>query len=136
LAIETEGAKESFLDARNRGIETRFITEITNNNISYCKELIKLVDELRHLDGIKGNFYVNETEYLAPTTFHDRGKPASEFIYSNQKEFVEHQDYVFDTLWNKSIPAEEKIREIEDGITPEFVGVILDPFEVQRINYL
>ena len=57
-------------------------------------------------------------------------------IYSNQKEFVEHQHYVFDTLWNKSIPAEEKIREIEDGITPEFVGMILDPFEVQRINYL
>jgi hypothetical protein len=39
-------------------------------------------------------------------------------------------------LWIKSIPAEEKIREIEDGITPEFVGVILDPFEFQRINYL
>lgn len=135
LAIETEGAKDSFLDARNRGIETRFITEITNDNISYCKELIKLVDELRHLDGIKGNFYVNETEYLAPTTFHDRGKPASEFIYSNQKEFVEHQHYVFDTLWNKSISAEEKIREIEDGITPEFVGMILDPFEVQRITF-
>ena len=49
--------------------ESRFITEITNDNISYCKELITLVDELRHLDGIKGNFYVNETEYLAPTHF-------------------------------------------------------------------
>ena len=85
MAIETEGAKESFLDARNRGIETRFITEITNNNISYCKELIKLVDELSHLDGIKGKFYVNETEYLAPTTFHDRGKPASEFNLQQSK---------------------------------------------------
>jgi hypothetical protein len=85
------------------------------------------------LDGIKGNFYVNETEYLAPTTFHDKGKPASEIIYSNIKELVEHQNYVFDTLWDKSIPAEEKIREIEDGITPEFVGTFLDPFEVQRV---
>jgi hypothetical protein len=60
LAIETEGAKDSFLDARTRRIEIRFITEITNDNISYCKELIKVIDELRHLDGIKGNFYVNE----------------------------------------------------------------------------
>ena len=49
------------------------------------------------------------------------------------KEFVEHQQYVFDTLWNKSIPAEEKIREVEDGITPEFVGMVLDTFEVQRV---
>ena len=38
-------------------------------------------------------------------------------------------------MWNKSISAEEKIREIEDGITPEFVGMILDPFEVQRITF-
>ena len=30
-------------------------------------------------------------------------------IYSNVKELVEHQQYVFDTLWNKSIPSEEKI---------------------------
>ena len=68
-----------------------------------------MVDELRHLDGIKGNFYVNETEYLVPASFHDKGKPASEVIYSNMKELVEHQQYVFDTLWNKSIPTEEKI---------------------------
>lgn len=67
LAIKTEGARDSFIDARNRGIEIRFITEITTENISYCKELVKLVDELRHLDGIKGNFYINEIEYLAPT---------------------------------------------------------------------
>jgi len=43
--------------------------------------------------------------------------PASEIIYSNMKELVERQQYVFDTLWNKSIPAEEKITEIEEGIT-------------------
>jgi two-component system, OmpR family, sensor histidine kinase VicK len=61
------------------------------------------------------------TEYLVPITLHDKGKPASELICRNIKEIVEHQHYVFDTLWNKSIPAEEKIMEIEDGITPEFV---------------
>lgn len=133
LAIETEGAKDSFLEAKNRGIVSRFITEITDDNIFYCKELSRLVDELRHIDGVKGNFYVNETEYLAPTSFHDKGKPASQLIYSNMKEFVEHQRYVFDTLWNRSIPAAERIREIEDGIAPEFVGTVLDPFEVQRI---
>jgi len=76
-----------------------------------------MVDELRHLDGIKGNFYVNETEYLVPASFHYKGKPASEVIYSNMKELVAHQQYVFDTLWNKSIPAEEKMVEIKEGIT-------------------
>jgi two-component system, OmpR family, sensor histidine kinase VicK len=132
LAIEIQEIKESLITSRDRGIRSRFITEITNDNISYCKEHITAVNEFRHLDGIKGNFYVNERKYLAPTTFHDKGKPASEVIYSNIKELVEHQHYVFHTLWNKSIPA-DKIREIQDGVTPEFVGTFLDPFEVQRV---
>jgi hypothetical protein len=29
-------------------------TEITKGNISYCKELMTMIDELRYLDGIKG----------------------------------------------------------------------------------
>ena len=38
------------------------------NNLRYCKELMSIVDELRHLDGVKGNFYVTEHEYVAPST--------------------------------------------------------------------
>ena len=67
------------------------ITEITNDNISYCKELITFVDEVRHLDGIKGSSYVNDLEYLAPTDLREKGKPSSEIIYSNVKDLVEQQ---------------------------------------------
>jgi two-component system, OmpR family, sensor histidine kinase VicK len=49
-----------------------------------------MVYELRHLDGMKGNFYINDSAYLAPATFHEKGKPASQIIYSNVKEIVEH----------------------------------------------
>jgi uncharacterized protein YbaR (Trm112 family) len=34
----------------------------------YCKELLKMVDELRHIEGIRGNFYLNNTQYIAPAT--------------------------------------------------------------------
>jgi two-component system, OmpR family, sensor histidine kinase VicK len=74
-----------------------------------------MVDELRHLDGIKGNFYISETEYLAPATFHEAGKPAAQISYSNVKELIEHQRYVFETLWSRTIPAEQRIRQIEEG---------------------
>jgi hypothetical protein len=77
--------------------------------------LLTIVDELRHLDGIKGNFYISETEYLAPATFHEEGKPASQIIYSNLKEIIEHQRYVFDSFWSKAIPSEKRISEIEIG---------------------
>jgi two-component system, OmpR family, sensor histidine kinase VicK len=35
-------------------VKLRYLTEITHDNIAACKELMTIVDELRHLDGIKG----------------------------------------------------------------------------------
>jgi hypothetical protein len=111
LAIEIEELREAFLDAKRRGVKLRYITEITEDNVWYCKELINIVDELRHLEGIKGNFYLSETEYIAPATFHEKGKPASHIIYSNVKEIVEHQrQFVFDSFWSRPVPAEQKIK--------------------------
>jgi two-component system, OmpR family, sensor histidine kinase VicK len=60
LAIEIETIKKAFFDAKKRNVKLRYLTEITKDNISYCKELMTIVDELRHLDGIKGNFMVSE----------------------------------------------------------------------------
>ncbi|MFY9565966.1 MAG: HAMP domain-containing sensor histidine kinase [Nitrososphaeraceae archaeon] len=127
LAIEIALLKEAFLSAKKRGVRLRYVTEITNDNISYCKQLLTMVNELRHLDGIKGNLYVSDTAYLAPATFHEKAKPASQLIYSNVKEIIEHQRYIFETFWNKASPAEQRIKEIEEGLAPEFYEVITDP---------
>ena len=81
LAIDIVILKKAFLDAKKRGVKLRYATEITKDNISYCKQMMTMVDELRHLDGIKGNFYISETGYLAPATFHEAGKPAAQIIY-------------------------------------------------------
>jgi two-component system, OmpR family, sensor histidine kinase VicK len=91
LAVQIEELRKAFLNARRRGVRLRYVTEITKDNVVHCRELIIMVDELRHIDGIKGNFYISETEYIAPATFHERGKPASWIIYSNARELVEHQ---------------------------------------------
>jgi two-component system, OmpR family, sensor histidine kinase VicK len=56
LAIVLEPIKKAFLDAKTRGVRLRYLSEITKDNISYCKEIMSIVDELRHLDGIKGSF--------------------------------------------------------------------------------
>jgi hypothetical protein len=113
LGVEIQGVKISLIDARDRGIRTRFITEITKDDVSHYKELLKLVSEVRHLGGIKGSFYIDENEYLAPATFREKGKPASEIIYSNVKEQVHHREYIFDVLWKKTIPAQEKMKKLK-----------------------
>jgi signal transduction histidine kinase len=133
LAIDILVLREAFLAAKSRGVKLRYITEITRDNIFYCKQLMTMVDELRHLDAIKGNFYVSETGYLAPATFHEAGKSAAQAIYSNVKEIIEHQKYVFETLWSKTVSAEQRIREIEEGNEPEFFDVIIDNVKASQV---
>ena len=116
LAVILEPIKKAFLDAKGRGVKLRYLTEITHDNIVACKELMTIVDELRHLDGIKGNFMLSETEYLAPVILFEKGKIASQIICSNVKEILDQHQYMFDTLWNKAISAQQRIREIDEGI--------------------
>ena len=130
LTLDTLDLKNAFLYAKSRGVKLHYVTEITKDNISYCKQLMDMVDELRHLDGIKGNFYVSESGYLAPATAHEVGKSASQVIYSNVTEIIEHQRYVFDSFWNKAIQAGDRIREIEEGIDLAKTEVIQSPQKI------
>jgi two-component system, OmpR family, sensor histidine kinase VicK len=133
LAINIPTLRKAFLNAKKRGVRLRYTTEITRDNISHCKRLLSMVDELRHLDGIKGNFYISEKAYLAPATYHKKGKPAEQIIYSNVNEMVKHQRYVFDSFWNRAIPAEQRIRDIVEDREPEFYEVITDSVKVSQI---
>ena len=92
---------------------------------------MEFADEVRHLDGLKANFSVSETEYLASASLSQQQKQqptqqVQQVIYSNVKDIVEQQKYVFESFWNKAMPAEQRIREIEEGIEPEFYEVIVD----------
>ncbi len=135
LAIEINQLRDAFLDAKKRGIKIRYLTEITKDNLRYCKELMPLVDELRHLNGIKGSFYISEQEYAAPATYHEKGKSADMMIHSTVREIVEHQQYVFDTIWNTSTSAERKIKEIESegGVSFGITEIIDHPLKTQEL---
>jgi signal transduction histidine kinase len=139
LAIGIEHIKNAFLDAKSRGARLRYLTEITIDNISYCKMLTKIVDELRHLDGMKGNFMISESEYLAPVLLEEEGKIASQHIYSNVDQIVEQQQYMFETLWSRAIPFEQRIREIEEGVQPVRTRILEDQDqiikEMRRLDY-
>jgi two-component system sensor histidine kinase VicK len=126
LAIVLDPIRNAFVDAKNRGVRLRYLTEITTENISYCKELLSIVSELRHLDGIKGNFMISESEYLAPMVLFEKGKVAAQIIHSNVKELVEQHEYMFDTLWSKAISAEHRIMQIEEGVEPIETKILED----------
>ena len=118
LAIEIEQIKKALIDIKRsrRGVKFRYLTEITSENISFCKELVSIVDELRHTEGIKANFMISETEYLAPIILYGKEEISSKIIYSNIREVIEHQQYIFDLFWSKATSAEQRIMEIEEGV--------------------
>ena len=128
-SVTIEHSKKLLLDAKNSGAKVKFLTDITKDNLPYCKELMDIVDELRHLDGVKGNFGVSESEYLASATLQE-AKPITEIIYSNVRAIVEQHHYLFKTLWNAAISAKQRIKEIEEGIIRYETKVIKNPEEI------
>jgi hypothetical protein len=134
IMINNEFVMKAYADVRNRGCSIRLITEISKANVLYCKELAKVL-ELRHFDGIKGNLgIVDGISYGASARSEERQFP-TEYIYSTVKSFVEQQQYFFDMLWNKAIPGEQKIMQIEEGIEPEVIETIRDHDEIQKTAF-
>jgi two-component system sensor histidine kinase VicK len=132
VAIEVQEYKKLLFDLRTRHIKVGYITDITKENVHYCKELMKFGYEIRHLDGIKANFSLSETEYMATATLQE-AKPVLQVIYSNVKDFVEQQKYVFESFWNKAIPAAQRIREIEEGVNLGMTEIIQDSYRTKEV---
>lgn len=86
--------------------------------------------EVRHMNDIDANFALHETEYLGSITLSEHNQQA---IYSNMPGIVEQQHSIFETLWNKSMPAEDIVEEIEQGIEPEFFEIIVDSQKATEI---
>jgi signal transduction histidine kinase len=89
------------------------------------------VDELRHLDDVRGGVAVSETEYMATTVLQEN-TPLTQVIYSNVKEVVEQGRYIYETLWKTGIDAEQKIKEIEEGIEPIKTEVLENEEEISK----
>ena len=127
-----EPLRNAYLDFKRRGINVRFVTEMNASNISYCKELMK-ISELRHLDGIKGNFGIcDQKEFVAAATIKEQ-QAVPQLIYSNVKEIIEQQEFIFESFWTRAIPAKQRIREMEDATEPEFYEVISDHEKASQV---
>jgi two-component system, OmpR family, sensor histidine kinase VicK len=140
--IKVKEYRKLLYDLKERGIKLRYITDITKDNVKYCKELINdFAYEIRHIDGIKANFSVSETEYLAYATLvkeeeelqQQPMRPIQQVIYSNVKDIIEQQKYVFDSFWNKAIPADHRIKEIEEGFVLISTEVIQIPSRTKEL---
>jgi two-component system, OmpR family, sensor histidine kinase VicK len=119
---------------RKRNIQMRLVTEITPENLVYCKKLMEIA-EIRHLDGVRSNFGVGDGKEYLGHTISQQDKPLSHAILSNVRGIVEAQQYLFEVLWSKAIPSEVKIREIEQGVDRQFIETIHEPRRIQKVGF-
>ncbi len=145
---------DAIVDLKKRGIKTRLITEITRDNLDACKEIMKITTEIRHLDEVKGNFSISDESIYEATMIGNflipdkvsssvlsskleqnsqEAKLSTQSIYSTVKAFVGRQQYFFEMLWRRAIPAKLRIKEIEEGFKREFIETIQDPTEIQSL---
>jgi hypothetical protein len=135
MVVSIEPVWKAINELAGRGVRLRYITDITGDNIVYCKMFAENGCHLRHVNGIKSNFAIaDRMEYMATGVIQEE-KSLWQAILSNARTFVEGQQSLFDTLWNKALPAEQRIREIEEGHKPEFTETITDPSEIQNRGF-
>lgn len=124
-----EGMMEAYFSVQKRGGKLRLLTELTKDNAAYCKEVMSQGVEIRHLQGIKGNFAISDSEYLASLET-EEFDPRGPVLFSNDMTFVKHHQAIFDMLWKSAISGDQRIAEIELGIMPAIVEVLYDPMKI------
>ena len=62
IVIDIPEYNNGYKDILCKGAKIRCITEITKDNIQYCKKLMDIFTELRHMDGMKGGIAINEND--------------------------------------------------------------------------
>jgi two-component system, OmpR family, sensor histidine kinase VicK len=138
IMLKDRLTKELF-NKKNGQKRIRIITEINNDNIQSCKELMQFGIELRHLHEVVGIFCINELEYCATKEFplqnrqHSLEKQyqlSNNIVYSNDKEIVNHYKYIFEILWGKAIPVEQRTREVEEDINHYRTEILKNPHEI------
>ena len=129
IVDDLEEGISHYIAAQKRGVKTRVITEITKENLLFCKENMKYIEGLRHLDTITHMFEVSEKHYGSAKMFAE-GQHLLEGVFCNIPWFVKAQQYLFESIWRKAIPAKQRFKEIEEGSKREFIEIIRDPLEI------
>ncbi|MDQ4073057.1 MAG: hypothetical protein M3162_01995 [Thermoproteota archaeon] len=101
---------------RLHNTSSRFIVNVTNYNMNYCKRIMKYA-EIRHAENVLGCSGISDGchffNYLQSTEDKDVHGEQTYLLYINNKYFIKGQKNLFDTLWEYSVPARERITEIE-----------------------
>ncbi len=109
--------RDAYKSMKSRGIKIRWVTDITKDNLTHCKDLMQYA-EVRHISSLNENFAVSETEYIVAPTMKE-GQLLPKLIYSNSKEMVEQHQYLFLALWDKGLLLNTDLEKLNKVLNPK-----------------
>jgi two-component system, OmpR family, sensor histidine kinase VicK len=117
--------------SRSIKLPGRYITDITISNLQSCKALMHDFHvNVRHLKDIRSNLIITEKEFTSDLSPSHPDGPSTKILFSDSKQLLTQQKQLFETLWSISVPAEQRIKEIEEGIETEETKLLNDSAEV------
>ncbi|MFL6395059.1 MAG: hypothetical protein ACJ708_10465, partial [Nitrososphaeraceae archaeon] len=117
-----------------RGKNTRWVGSINNDNIQLIKAYLDLGMKIKHINHMPPmNFAVSSKELYITIDEMKGGQIAKNLLISNEPPYIRHYISIFEDLWNKSVPAEQTIREIEEGVILGKTEVIQSPEDIQQL---
>jgi two-component system, OmpR family, sensor histidine kinase VicK len=127
--LSTNGQK--MMELKSKKGRLRCVTEITHENLSYCKELMKNF-ELFHTSCLTGSFLIADEQEYAGYLMDRKG--TEKLLRITNPSFVESQKFLFNTMVDKALPARQRIIEIKRGAGGEFMETIRDSLRIKSIT--
>jgi hypothetical protein len=113
-----------------KGIKIRMITETTNENVEFINSLN--CPNMKHLDGIRGNFGIFDKRAYMVYIFHKQNEKPDQTLWNNSMALVDQQQILFNTLWEISIPFSTRKKELENANNLSLQTIFTDYKDIQH----
>jgi signal transduction histidine kinase len=105
---------------KGEGKGIRWVTNVEEESVEILKKFLDLGMQIKHVKILPPmNFAVGDKEVNTTIEKMEGGKMIQSLITSNEPTYVTYFYSIFEQLWDKGIEAQNRIRNIEEGIAEE-----------------
>jgi HTH-type transcriptional regulator, sugar sensing transcriptional regulator len=107
-----------------RGASFRMITDVPYSGIEFIKEALDVGEEVRHLSGYRGMYFaaLDRKICLHGINLDIKHLSLSEpiaMLYTDDPTYAQYLAATFDLLWQQSVPAAQRIEELQKQGPPQ-----------------
>jgi hypothetical protein len=107
-----------------RGASFRMITDVPYSGIEFINEALAVGEEVHHLSGYRGMYFaaLDKKICLHGINLDIKHLSLSEpiaMLYTDDSKYAEYLAATFEMLWQQSVPAEQRIEELQKQGPPQ-----------------